>query len=231
MKTCSKCGQEKDESEFSRSGGKSGSRGPYCKVCIAAYHLAYYYTHKDKVLAACKKYKQEHRAERLVKHHAYDKAHAAERAEYNHRFWAAHPGYARDYWRARPEQSAANKRRFELAHPGYGRERYRANLEKCRTRARAVTFAYRARKRGSPGYDYTTQEMIDARWEVWGGLCYLCGDPATATDHVKPVSKGGAQWPCNLRPICKRCNSKKCGRWPYPPVFARQILESKGVIR
>jgi hypothetical protein len=78
------------------------------------------------------------------------------------------------------------------------------------------TTAYLLRKRNALGYDYTTDEMIRGRWEMFGNLCWICGEPATATDHVKPLSKGGSHYPANLRPICKRCNSSKGNKWPYP---------------
>jgi 5-methylcytosine-specific restriction endonuclease McrA len=44
---------------------------------------------------------------------------------------------------------------------------------------------------------------------MWGNKCWVCGEKATATDHVKSLFRGGSHWPANLRPICKPCNSKK----------------------
>lgn len=55
---------------------------------------------------------------------------------------------------------------------------------------------------------------LAARWAMWGGKCWMCGTFATATDHVKPLCKGGSNWPANLRPACKPCNSRKGRRWP-----------------
>ena len=61
-----------------------------------------------------------------------------------------------------------------------------------------------------------TAEQLAGRWAVWGNRCWRCGDKATATDHVKPLTKGGAHILANLRPICKSCNSSKGDQWPYP---------------
>ena len=76
-----------------------------------------------------------------------------------------------------------------------------------------------ARRRGlecnAAGTSYTTAEKVDARCEMWGRTCYLCGAPMQAIDHVIPLTKGGTHWPANLRPICKSCNSKKRDNWPY----------------
>ena len=67
----------------------------------------------------------------------------------------------------------------------------------------------------------TTKQRKD-RWEVYGSCCYLCGKPAEATDHVVPLAKGGSNWPANLRPICKHCNSTKGSKWPYDFQGARE---------
>lgn len=72
-----------------------------------------------------------------------------------------------------------------------------------------------ARRTSALGIDYTTADMIVARCELWGNKCYICGGPMEAVDHVKPLAKGGAHLPCNLRPICKPCNSGKKDKWPY----------------
>jgi hypothetical protein len=75
------------------------------------------------------------------------------------------------------------------------------------------------------GKDYTTPSLIAARREMWGGRCYVCGAPATAIDHVKPVARGGAHWPCNLRPICKSCNSRKGTKWPFAGLLRKAEVE------
>lgn len=58
-------------------------------------------------------------------------------------------------------------------------------------------------------------EQLQARWEFYGGRCYVCSRSAEAFDHVKPLAKGGSLWPANLRPICKSCNSRKRDKWPF----------------
>jgi 5-methylcytosine-specific restriction endonuclease McrA len=71
------------------------------------------------------------------------------------------------------------------------------------------------RVKNSVGADYVTIEKLNARWDYYGRKCYLCGSPASATDHVVPLDKGGTNWPANLRPICRICNSIKHAKWPY----------------
>lgn len=59
---------------------------------------------------------------------------------------------------------------------------------------------------------YTPEQFL-ARCEFYGWRCYLCGvnlGRATVTvEHRIPLSRGGANWPANLAPACKSCNSRK----------------------
>jgi len=112
------------------------------------------------------------------------------------------------------------------------KEKYYADIEKSRAKGRAANRkSYKenpekARARGlrrrafMTGAEGTaTAKQIKGRWDLYGSLCYLCGKPAEQTDHVIPISKGGTNWPANLRPICKTCNSSKRARWPYAAAF------------
>lgn len=54
-----------------------------------------------------------------------------------------------------------------------------------------------------------TADQLRARLELWGWSCWMCGTHYEAIDHVIPLSNGGTNWPANLRPACKECNSRK----------------------
>jgi len=71
----------------------------------------------------------------------------------------------------------------------------------------------RDRKRGAKGR--CTFVQLQARIDYYGGLCWICKAPMEAIDHVKPLAKGGTEWPANLRSICTSCNSVKRDIWPY----------------
>jgi 5-methylcytosine-specific restriction endonuclease McrA len=97
------------------------------------------------------------------------------------------------------ESYAANKAarrdsnvRWLAAHPG---------------KANEYSATRRARRSGAGGR--ASAEAIASRWAMWGDRCYMCGAPATCTDHVKPVALGGTGWPANLRPACLPCNLRK----------------------
>jgi 5-methylcytosine-specific restriction endonuclease McrA len=66
-----------------------------------------------------------------------------------------------------------------------------------------------------------TMEQLQAKWDYWGGACWMCGDVATTTDHVKPLSKMGPHILANFRPACKPCNSRKHAKWFGPNDLAR----------
>jgi len=72
---------------------------------------------------------------------------------------------------------------------------------------RAKRARRRTREAGNKGD--ASAEQIAARIEYYGGLCYLCGRPYEHIDHVIPVTRGGSNWPANLRPICAEHNRTK----------------------
>lgn len=86
------------------------------------------------------------------------------------------------------------------------RERHRRNPEGDRVRCRKRY----ALKLGVQGFH--TAEQAQARAVVYGNRCWLCGNPMQGMDHVIPLTRGGSDWPSNLRPICKPCNSRKSNR-------------------
>jgi len=75
----------------------------------------------------------------------------------------------------------------------------------------------RGRKLGAAGKTSTRQ--LRARWDYYGGRCWMCGAVATETDHVIALAQGGSEWPANLRPACAPCNRRKNGK-PLAEVLA-----------
>jgi len=113
---------------------------------------------------------------------------------------------------------------------------YHANKEKYATYAKewqkqnplyAIQSENRRRALKLKAEGDATAKQIRDRWEVYGSCCYLCGKPAEATDHVIPLAKGGSNWPSNLRPICRRCNSMKGPKWPYPVTSFQRVLGTR----
>lgn len=72
---------------------------------------------------------------------------------------------------------------------------------------RALVFARRGREKNALGF--ATAEQIWWRKHFYSNKCWMCGSTATTIDHVIPLSKGGTNWPANLRPACLPCNTRK----------------------
>lgn len=111
--------------------------------------------------------------------------------------------YSRRYAEANQDKRSALRRRLVANNP-----------DLYASIARAADANRRAREANAPGH--ATTEQVQARWDYFGGKCWMCGAEAVETDHVKPLAKGGSHWPANLRPACRDCNSNKRAKWPFP---------------
>jgi len=129
------------------------------------------------------------------KRRAYLEVNAERRLEQGRAYNRAHRQEAREY-----------SRQWRLANP----DRHRLQVAARRARLLSATV---------DGVSVTV-EALEARWAMWGQCCYVCGDDATETDHVIPLTRGGLHVPANLRPICKPCNCSKYNREWRPFVVA-----------
>lgn len=104
-----------------------------------------------------------------------------------------------DYYQKHRDELTEAARKWKKEHPA---ER------------RAHDARRRAAEYSADGWQYTTHTLVAMRWKMWGDKCWMCGAPATCTDHVIPLSKGGSHWPSNLRPACTACNCSKHAKAP-----------------
>lgn len=169
MKRCTKCLEEKEETEFQKH--SPGKLHPWCRVCKNARSLAHHYANREKVNKARKENHAANREERLQGMREYYEANKA-RALYRNRRWR----------------------------------------EANRLKAQAQWNRRRDRERNAAGE--CTQEQWLARWEYFGGKCWMCGEAATEMDHVLPLSVHGLGHPSNLRPACRKCNAAKRAKPP-----------------
>jgi len=129
-----------------------------------------------------------------------------ERARQSTAAWRkAHPERTRANDRASHRRSIEDRRR-------YNREYRQANLERVRLVGRLKEARRRARLANAPGN--CTTEQTAARVAFYGHRCWMCGAPWEHLDHVIPLVLGGSNWPSNIRPACRSCNSAKGGRHP-----------------
>lgn len=55
-------------------------------------------------------------------------------------------------------------------------------------------------------------------FDMQNGKCGICSKrqpiKGMHVDHIKPLSKGGSNWPKNLQLLCERCNKRKAAKDP-----------------
>lgn len=214
LKRCPKCTRQLPRNQFYANRANHDGLGTRCKECFDQTGKARYDAKRTKILAQQAAYREANRdkirlARRLSRAARVEQVRTAERKRYH-----ANPHKAR---------AASKKRRAQF--PDRVRAEYKRWRKANRARVRAIEFRRRALKRNAAGADYTTAQHLHWRWEMWGGCCYICGGRATETDHVIPLFRGGANWPANLRPICKSCNSRK--RTLSLSEFKRRIADAE----
>ncbi len=116
-----------------------------------------------------------------------------------------------------------NARRYRQRHP----DRASANVARYRKTPKGATLHrieslldYYRKKAAKGKY---TPEQLQARIDYYGGLCWMCKNVADTIDHVKPITRGGTNWPANIRPACRSCNSRKGNRLPSE-VFSTLVV-------
>lgn len=139
----------------------------------------------------------------------YESTHRDQRAKAVRLARLADPLKFRNRDKARRPQTTIREREFyarpenRIARRAWVRADYIADPKKYI----AWVAKRRARKLAAPGV--CTAEQLKARFEIYGNCCAYCGAPAEASDHVIALNRGGSNWPANIRPSCKSCNSSK----------------------
>lgn len=133
--------------------------------------------------------------------------------------------YMREYMRNNPEQ---RKKRSALGKAWYEKNKeltisraaqhQKDNKDKTNEKiaaykktdnGKAAILRHKYRRRQNEKKGCFTKEQLAGRIKLYGGMCYLCGKVANTIDHVIPLSRGGSNFPANLRPACNVCNLSK----------------------
>jgi 5-methylcytosine-specific restriction endonuclease McrA len=98
-------------------------------------------------------------------------------------------------------------------YPDRKRKRTKSHSEQdpcttCRSSDRRMPLSHRGVVTPDPykSQDYRRNRL--AVLEAAGWRCQICGAQAATADHVLPLALGGSHDVSNLRPLCRRCNSR-----------------------
>lgn len=182
-KRCPKCGEIKPLTEYHRDATHKDGSGSRCKVCDAARRRAYHEAHREEDSARGRAYHEAHKEEANAWSRAYYEAHKKEIAARQAAYREIHK-----------KEIAARDRAYRKTPQG-----------------RAVNNAVHARRRGNPGLQALTADMIQEVTEASDGICPYCGETFEDghIDHIIPVSKGGTNDRENLVYCCAHCNLSK----------------------
>lgn len=193
--TCRVCNKEKHATEFSKSKTRKTGLDSRCKDCYRDITRTRRGGRNERWLEI-EELKQKYlfKCSRCKK--IFDLTLRRNRKDYT----------CRECKNAAPRQQLYNseKRRKEyLEHP------FRYKEQRARRRARI---------RNAEGS--ATKTQIKAKFDYYGNRCIYCGCRENLTvEHIKPLSRGGSNWPANLAPACKNCNlrkgDRKLGEWIY----------------
>lgn len=184
---------------------------------VAASRKRYKERNKDKLLADNRRYlinnpdkARQFRRTKYLNNSEYYK----ERSKSHHRRNKDSPEYKKsllersEAWKqANPEQFKANQRSWRRRNVEHIAELARKYKEEHPEQRRAAHSRRRSRKKNANGA--TSKEQFKSRIEMFGGMCTYCDSEYEHMDHVIPLSKGGTNWPANLRPACAKCNTSK----------------------
>lgn len=185
-----------------------------CLECLAQTRAqkdrAYYLSHKD----ACK--------DRVRK---WEKANP-ERVKENHRRKVvANPekyqALSRERYALHRDKDMKRKRDHYHANRDVLREKQRQRYAADPTPWRVGSRNRKARVRGADGHHTIAdiRRILDAQKK----RCAWCQTSIARkyhVDHIKPLSRGGSNWPANLQLLCPSCNLRKRAHDPID--FARQ---------
>jgi hypothetical protein len=229
MKTCNKCGETKENSEYYSEKRNSDGLLGHCKACDSIRNKEKYLLNKEAITARNKAWVLANPEKDRARHAAY-KTKNKEKVNANKRRYAE-----QNREKLRAQEVLRYAKNIEK-----GRQKCRqwrdANRDKCRTasnnwrarnkEAHCIHEKNRiARKKFGGG-----SLSIGLAAKLFGlqkGKCACCGLPLGndyQLDHIVPLALGGANVDCNIQLLRKRCNQQKNAKHPVDFMQQRGFL-------
>jgi hypothetical protein len=204
QKQCSRC---KDfypptTEHFHANKKREDGLSVWCKICAN--------TNRKRLFKECPEVRQ-----------AYKERNRKRIQDYDNEYYATHPD-RQEAQRKRATDNRNNNLELERERSReYGRTHVKEivarNKEWAKNnpeRYRAIMVNRYAREKNAEG-SHTEQDLNEI-YERLGGKCAYCGVPIfwdvfrdVNVDHIRPLSKGGTNWPDNITLACKSCNCSK----------------------
>lgn len=199
MKACSKCGETKPLTEFSKNTKRRDWLQPHCKTCHNTANAKWQAANSEKIKAR----KAEYYAANPEKHRARVAKYRAENPV------KARAAVAK--WRAaNPEKRKACSAKWNAA-----------NIEA----RRVYDQNRRARKQATGGQ--LSPGLAARLYKLQKGMCACCGQPLGDDyhlDHMLPLALGGANTDNNAQLLRSTCNLQKHARHPIDFMQSRGFL-------
>lgn len=200
MKTCSKCLESKSLDNFSKQTKCNDGLNYWCKACYKEY--------------------RNNNIERIKKINAEWQKNNADKCNFNTAKWASKNkdkcNLKRKRWRLKNVE-AANKitRRWRENNPE--KVKFWSASWKSRNKEKVLVYSRNkhAKRKSSEGkYSLLDIKRIITSQKYKCVNCHKSVKQKYHIDHIKPLSKGGTNWPENIQILCPSCNIKKNAKDP-----------------
>lgn len=233
-KRCTKCGEEKAETEFYIKNKATGRRDCQCKRCVIDARIQYSKEHPDKVW----KNNPENRLKTVAANRVwYEKNKEAQRERGRIKYQktkAKVRQYAKERYYKNREAEIARTLKWRNENPEKCRAwvvSHRQNVRDAGKRHKIkfpeAHFVSRANRRARKEDGATRLSVgIRATLMQWqNGLCPYCRADLNAVpkhlDHLIPLARGGKHRDSNMQLTCKPCNLRKHAKDPI--LFGREM--------
>lgn len=224
-KRCTGCGQMVVVGQFVRHAGRRDGLTDRCNGCRRTERHDHYERNRATIRAKLNAVRAADPEKAKDQFRAWYERNADSVMARNRAWHAAHPGHAQAYNAAyyaehgetlRPMNAARQRTRY-ATDPEYRSRRLREAAEWQRAHLALHSQRQRLRACRIQGrtVDILGESALDARASVFGHRCAYCAGPFESWDHVKPLHRGGMHCLANLRPACRRCNSRKGALPPF----------------
>ena len=221
MKTCTKCGAEKELTDFYKDKSRKDGLFPQCKVCQKEDHKIYYDENKEEIKSKVNKYREENPDIIRKRKEKYYQDNRESISEKNKENYKKDPEYrerclasSNQWYSDNHELGLERSRKWRKNNPGATTDQLRAWKAKYpdRYKAAKVNDAAKRRMAGCNGAVKLTEDQLHFLMESQKGLCFYCSVILTKpyhVDHKIPLSRGGGHVLKNWCLSCPSCNLSK----------------------